>query len=700
MRTLKSTIKSKKDPAAALRLAVLGSGNMARRFLKQLPDSRRCELAAIGDRDPDQARILAEEVGGLFHGGVVHGAEEEVIGSDEVDAVYIATVHTTHARLAMRAIGAGKHVLCEKPLTVNHPQAMAVTDAARHAGVRLVEAMMFRFHPQMAAVRDLVRSGEIGDVRHIDAGFAFCVPSDPKAPTVVTADLLIPDAGGLTGRLFDPQLAGGGILDVGCYPLSMARAIAGAAAGVDVLEPVRLTADGTIGDGGVDEWAIARMEFANGVTASLRTGVRMVDNNTVQIVGSKGTIEMLDPWALSTSPQVIIRRVGHLPEQRAFHAPGAYALQMDAFAESVRGPEPEQISNADSVGNAAALDRWRAAIGLRYPFEREDATISTVSELPLQRPAPMGGADHGGDIRGRIEGLDKPLSRVVMGCDHQPDLPTASALFDHYVTLGGNVFDTAHFYLDGQAERRLGKWIAHRGIRDEVVVIGKGAHTPDCDPEAMSRQLLESLERQGTGHLDIYLLHRDNEDVPAGEFVDALNRHADAGLVRIFGGSNWSTRRVDEANAWAKANGKRGFSVLSNHFGLARPAELPWPGCLDACDPESMCWLTERQMPLLAWSARSRNFFTRADPSDLSDELLVRCFYGPENFERKRRAEKLARDHGVSPSAIAMAYVLHQPFPTFAMYGPKTLEESRDSFRAVEVELSAEQVAWLRGEQS
>jgi len=684
------------DPAK-LRLAVIGSGNMARRFLRQLPDSRRWELRAIGDRDPDQARVLADEFSELRKDDLLCGTEDDAMNSEQVDAVYIATVHTTHAEIAMRAIAAGKHVLCEKPLSVNHPQAMAAVDAAQHTGVRLVEAMMFRFHPQMAAVRELVRNGEIGDVRHIDAGFAFLVSTDPAAPTEVSADLVIKDAGGTRGRLFDPDLAGGGILDVGCYPLSMARAIAGAAAGVDVLEPVTLTGNGSLTEDGVDEWATAELTFTNGVTASLRTGVRMVDNNTVLIVGSKGTIEMIDPWALSMSPRVIIRRVGQVADHQTFPASGAYALQVDAFGESVHGPEPEQITNADSLGNIAALDRWRAEIGVRYPFERDDATIGTVSSIPLRFPTPAEGDVHA-HHPGRIDGLSTPLSRIVMGCDHQPDLPTASALFDQYVELGGNVFDTAHFYLDGQAERRLGKWIANRGIRDDVVVIGKGAHTPDCNPDALSRQLVESLDRQGTGHLDIYMLHRDNEDIPAGEFVDVLNQHADAGLVRIFGGSNWSIRRVDEANAWARANGKRGFSVLSNYFGLAEPNELPWPGCVASCDAESIHWLTERQIPLLAWSSRSRNFFSRADPSDRSDELLVRCFYGPENFERKRRAEKLARDHGVSPSAIAMAYVLHQPFPTFAMYGPKTLEESRASFRATEIDLSTEQAAWLRGD--
>ncbi|MFJ4684261.1 aldo/keto reductase [Streptomyces sp. NPDC088789] len=682
---------------AKLRLAVIGSGNMARRFLKQLPDSERCELRAIGDRDPALARVLADEVAHLSEVELICGTENEVIASDQVDAVYIATVHTTHAEISLRAIAAGKHVLCEKPLTVNHVQAMAAVDAAQHAGVRLVEAMMFRFHPQMAAVRELVRSGAIGDVHHIDAGFAFLVPTERHEPTIVTADLVIPDAGGHEGRLFDPHLAGGGILDVGCYPVSMVRAIAGAAVGVEFLEPVELSGHGTLSDDGVDQWAIAQLRFGNGVTASVRTGVWMVDNNTVQIVGSRGTIEMLDPWALSPSPRVIIRRLGHVPEEQTFPASGAYALQMDAFAASITGPEPEAISNADSLGNAAALDRWREVIGVRYPFERDDAAIGTVSELPLRVPVPADGTGEGSRCV-QIAGLDKPLARIVMGCDHQPDLRTASALFDHYVTLGGNVFDTAHFYLAGQAERQLGRWIANRGIRDDVVVIGKGAHTPDCNPEALTRQLHESLDRQGTGHLDIYMLHRDNEDIPAGEFVDVLNEHVDAGLIQVFGGSNWSVRRVAEANDWARANGKRGFTVLSNYFGLAEPFDLPWPGCLDACDAESRRWLTEQQMPLFAWSARSRNFFTRADPADRSDELLVRCFYGPENFERKRRAEKLAHDHGVSPSAIAMAYVLHQPFPTFAMYGPKTLAESRDSFRAAEVVLTPEQVSWLYGD--
>jgi aryl-alcohol dehydrogenase-like predicted oxidoreductase len=395
-----------------------------------------------------------------------------------------------------------------------------------------------------------------------------------------------------------------------------------------------------------------------------------------------------DPWVLSREPEIIVNRVGESAQRAAFPNAPAYANEADIFADSIDGKEPAALTNADSLGNARTLDRWRAAINLVYPFERDDASVVPVSGRPLTRPA-------GANGYGKIAGLDKPISRIVMGCDHQPDLSTASALFDQYVTLGGNAFDTAHFYLDGHAERRLGRWIANRGIREEVVLIAKGAHTPDCNPEALSRQLIESLERQQNTYADIYLLHRDNEDIPAGEFVDVLNDHVAAGRIRIFGGSNWSPDRVDEANAWAGAHGKQGFSVVSNYFGLAEPYELPWPGCRQSNDPESRRWLAEHQLPLLAWSARSRNFFTRARPDDHSDPLLVSCFYGDANFERQHRAEQLAVEYGVTADEIALAYVLTQPFPTYALYGPKTLSESRAALRALEISLSAEQIAWL-----
>jgi len=677
-----------------LRLAVLGAGNMARRFIPQLSGSVHCELTAIGDLTLDGARALADELSPAERQVVRCGTFDDVLALDVVEAVYISTVHTTHAQLAMRAIEAGKHVLCEKPLAVNHAQAMALVDAAQHAGVRLVEAMMFRFHPQTRAVLDLVADGVIGELSHVDAGFAFYVPRLPGERTEISPGLTI-DAGGFSGRLFDPSLAGGGILDVGCYPLAMARAVVGTATGAAFAEPETLTAAGSIGESGVDEWATARLTFSGGVTAALRTGIRMFDRNNVTIFGSSGSIEILDPWTLTAEPQVVISRVGHQSERRSYPCAGAYAVEADAFAASIGGPEPAEMTTADSLGNTRMLDRWRAAIGLTYPFERDEAVVPTISGRPLTYGGPASPALRPAAGRGTIAGLEKTVSRLVMGCDHPSDVSTLSALFDQFFTLGGNAFDTAYFYQDGRAERLLGQWIANRGIREQVVVIAKGAHTPNCDPASLSKQLVESLERQQNSYADIYLLHRDNEEIPVGEFVDVLNEHAEAGHIRAFGGSNWSLERVAGANAWAEAHGKRGFAAVSNYFGLAEPLKLPWPDCQHATDPQSREWLTQQQLPLLAWSARSRNFFTRASRADRSNQELVQCFYGESNFGRKRRAEQLAETYDVSPSVIALAYVLNQPFPTFALVGPKTLAESRMCMDSLQITLSASEISWL-----
>jgi aryl-alcohol dehydrogenase-like predicted oxidoreductase len=236
-----------------------------------------------------------------------------------------------------------------------------------------------------------------------------------------------------------------------------------------------------------------------------------------------------------------------------------------------------------------------------------------------------------------------------------------------------------------------------RGVRDETIVITKGAHTPNCNPETVTKELGESLERLQTDFVDIYFLHRDNPDVPVGEFVDVLNEHKNAGRLGIFGGSNWSPQRMDEANKYAARNDLARFSVISNHMSLARMVEAPWPGCLAASDSDSRGWIAERNMPLFPWSSQARGFFVdgRADPNDLSDPELVRCFYSDDNFECLARARQLAEKHNVSTISFALAYVLRQPSPAFPIIGPVTVEEARTSMDALGVELSTDHVRWL-----
>jgi predicted dehydrogenase/aryl-alcohol dehydrogenase-like predicted oxidoreductase len=665
-----------------VRWAVLGPGTIARRFASQLPHSQSGILAGVGSSDPDRARGFAEEFG--LGADAVLGAYDDVLASPAIDAVYIATVHTTHAALTVRALRAGKHVLCEKPLSPNHGQVMTMVDVARETGRSLVEAYMYRFHPQTRDVLRLVAEGAIGALVHIDAGFAF-------------------HASGTEGRLFDPATAGGGILDVGGYPVSYARAIAGAAAGKPFAEPTAISGDGSIGATGVDEWAVAHLAFPGGVTASVRAGVRLQDPNTVTIYGSAGKIEIADPWTLSGDPQVIITVVGREPQTRGYGGSFSYALEADGLARA-RAEDPMagpiEMGLADSLGNAHVLDQWRAAIGLVYPFEADDAFIPTVSGEPLTVTARQPGSATPPMRYGAIPGLDKQISRLVMGCDNQPDLSHASAMFDHFYSLGGNAFDTAWVYGGGRYERLFGQWMANRGVREDVVVIVKGAHTPHCDPDSLTSQLLQSLERQQSEYADIYMLHRDNLDIPVGEFVDVLDEHRRAGRIKVYGPSNWTRERFEEANAYARAGGKQGFSVLSNHFGLAEAYDVPWAGCEHVTDPASKQWLIDAQIPLLPWSSQARGFFARpARPDDRSDPELVRCYFSDDNFERLRRAVQLGSELGVPATAIALAFVLSQPFPTFPLFGPRSIAETRSSMQGLGVELTRDQLAWLDLEQ-
>jgi aryl-alcohol dehydrogenase-like predicted oxidoreductase len=196
-------------------------------------------------------------------------------------------------------------------------------------------------------------------------------------------------------------------------------------------------------------------------------------------------------------------------------------------------------------------------------------------------------------------------------------------------------------------------------------------------------------------------MHRDNLDVPVGEFVDVLNEHKRARRIKVFGGSNWTMARVDEANAWATKRGLTAFSAVSNQFSLARTIEPVWRGCLTASDPESRAWFTKTQTPLFAWSSQARGFFLEgfAHPDKRDDAELVRVWYAPDNFERLKRAEELARKKNVRPINIALAYVLNQPFPTFALIGPRKLEETRTSLPALNVELTEQERKWLNLEE-
>ena len=201
-------------------------------------------------------------------------------------------------------------------------------------------------------------------------------------------------------------------------------------------------------------------------------------------------------------------------------------------------------------------------------------------------------------------------------------------------------------------------------------------------------------------------MHRDNPDVPIGEFMDALNSEIERGRIRLAGGSNWSLERFREANDWAAANDRHGLSALSNNFSLARMINPVWPGVASVSD-EFASYLATTGTALFPWSSQARGFFTEWGSGVLNNSAtqklggtlaeptaaeLLRVWDSPENRERRARAETLAHELGVELITIALAYVLYQPFPTFPLIGPRALRELASSVDALGITLTREQV--------
>ncbi|MBB6488144.1 aldo/keto reductase [Rhizobium lusitanum] len=662
----------------SIRWGIIGPGRIAQTFADGVAHSRSGKLVAIASRNPGKPGL-----GDGFPGARIVDGYEALLADKEVDAIYIATPHTGHAEWAIKAIRAGKHVLVEKPIALSAFDAEAIYYEAKKAGVFAGEAFMYRVHPQTAKLIELVKSGVIGDLRIIRSSFGFNMGK------------VSPEH-----RLFANDMAGGGILDVGGYPVSMARLIAGAASGKPFLDPDKVSGVGHLGQTGVDEWASAVLKFPNDIIAEVSCAIMANQDNTLRIIGSEGRIEVADFWFASGHKggigKINVIKGGETQTIEVKEERWLYSFEVDAAGDAIRAGQKEfaypGIGWADSIGNLRVLDQWRASIGLEYVVEKATHRTKNIAGATVTK---------GSSIPKRgIPGISKPASLVTLGFEFFPNFAAASLTLDAFYEAGGNAFDTAYVYGGGKTESIFGDWHTSRNVpREEIVLIGKGAHSPLCYPDMIAKQLDQSLNRLKTDYVDIYFMHRDNTDVPVGEFVDAMDAEVKAGRIRgIFGGSNWTRARFDEAIAYAEKNGKTAPAALSNNFSLAEMLDPIWAGCVAASDDEWKVWLNAKQIPNFAWSSQGRGFFTdRAGRGKRDDEELVRVWYSDRNFGRRDRAIELAQKLGRSPIHIALAYVVAQPFPVIPLIGPRTVAELEDSLSALDIKLTPEQVKWLEG---
>jgi predicted dehydrogenase len=329
-----------------IKWGVIGPGNIAHRFAKGLSECKSGKLWAVAGRNAERRHAFADQFGVDETRRFEHHAD--MLASD-IDAVYIATPHPLHAEFSIQAIRAKKHVLCEKPAGLTEGEIASVVNAAQEHDVFFMEAVMYRCHPQIARLREIIERGDIGTIEHVDVSFGFEADYDPQS------------------RLFNPDMAGGAIYDVGIYPISFARLIAGFVHEKGFMNPVKLSGLSVPAPTGVDATAFAHLLFEGDITATCSTSVLRDMASDVTIFGTLGQINLPDPWTPgrdagpSDCKIMIITADGvkteMIKDKRMLFAHEAEAVSMAIGSGQKQGP----VTWQDSLGNAQTIDLWRAA---------------------------------------------------------------------------------------------------------------------------------------------------------------------------------------------------------------------------------------------------------------------------------------------------------------------------------------------------
>jgi predicted dehydrogenase len=338
--------------AALLRFGIIGTGSIASEFAEALQEAELCVAESVASREESRAIEFAE-AHGLPRAAA---AQDELLADPDVDVVYVATPHSEHLAGARAALEAGKHVLCEKPLTVDAREAAELVALAERRRLLLLEAFAYRFHPQTTTLLALLGSGAIGRVGAIDVTFSYRTTA------------------GETSRVVSAALAGGGILDVGCYCTSAAQAIVAAALGEGAPEPEEVEGLAVLDERErTDLVAMAVMRFPEDILAELSCGVALAQDDHIRVYGSAGSIHIAEPCWLPGR-----RRSGSTIELKGAEdrsieiAPTRhlFALEADGVATMLAdGIDAWRGAWADTLANMRTLDRWRRAAGVRYPGE-------------------------------------------------------------------------------------------------------------------------------------------------------------------------------------------------------------------------------------------------------------------------------------------------------------------------------------------
>ncbi|HJN26438.1 MAG TPA: Gfo/Idh/MocA family oxidoreductase [Candidatus Latescibacteria bacterium] len=323
-----------------IRWGILGTGNIAKQFARGLTSVEDARLVAVGSRAPETAAAFGDE----FEVPHRHATYEALAADDEVDAIYVSTPHPFHKDNSILCLTSGKAVLCEKPFTVNAAEAAVVIDVARTENRFLMEAMWTRFIPAVVRVRQLLAEGAIGDVRMVQADFGFRAGVNPE------------------GRLFNLDLGGGALLDVGVYSLSFAAMILGT-------HPEQVVSTADLGSTGVDEQSAFLLRYGGGELAVLSCAVRTSTAIDVRIFGTEGSIFVGSPFFKSES--LTVKRGG---EETTEHYPlegNGYNYEAIEVGNCLREcrTESQTMPLDETLALMKLLDSIREPWGLKYPSD-------------------------------------------------------------------------------------------------------------------------------------------------------------------------------------------------------------------------------------------------------------------------------------------------------------------------------------------
>lgn len=324
-----------------VRFGILSSANIGvKAVAPAILASANSRLLAVGSRDVQRAADLyafAPDV-------AVYDGYERVLQDPAIEAVYIPLPNGLHAKWTIKALQAGKHVLCEKPLGATLDEAREMAALAQEKGLILMEAFMYRFHPQIVWALEQVRAGVIGAVRQVRASFTIDIREQEE------------------NIRLQPELAGGSLMDVGCYPVNFCRAVYGR-------PPVAIAARvQTAGPVGVDLTTNAVLDYGEGCFALIDSSLVLPMRQIAEIIGELGMITLPVPFTTGNHEAVVfVTKNGQMDEQ-TFERVDQYRLEIEHFAECVRTGREPSFSLSESLENAATIEGIYAAAGLDWPL--------------------------------------------------------------------------------------------------------------------------------------------------------------------------------------------------------------------------------------------------------------------------------------------------------------------------------------------